>query len=285
MSGGVSLTIDSGLVSDAPQKYSQRMDNGSLKKLFDLIRFLRSEKGCPWDREQTVEDIISDLIEEAYELQWAQARRAPDEVFEETGDVLFVLSFAIALLQEKDPRFTLERIADHAYQKIRRRHPHVFGDESAATPGESLVHWDRVKADEQRDKPAQVRSPSDVPANFSPIRRAEQMQRRAAKAGFDWSDPAGILEKIREEVAEVEARLREPASPKLAEEVGDLFFSVVNLSRFLDIDGEAAFAAANAKFATRYDAMVELIHADGHRLEELTLEEMDRYWEQAKKRE
>lgn len=261
------------------------MDNGSLSKLFDLIRFLRSEKGCPWDRAQTADDIISDLIEEAYELQWAQARRAPDEVFEETGDILFVLSFAIALLQEKDPTFTVERIADHAYEKIKRRHPHVFGNASAATPGESLVHWDNVKADEQKHKSRGPHSPSHVPANFSPIRIAEQMQRRAAKAGFDWGDPSGILDKIREEVAEVEALVPEPSTPKIAEEVGDLFFSVVNLSRFLDIDAEAAFAAANAKFAARYDAMVALIHADGHHLEDLTLKEMDRYWEQAKDRE
>lgn len=261
------------------------MENGSLSKLFDLIRHLRSEQGCPWDRAQTVDDILSDLVEEAYELQWAHARGAPDEVFEETGDVLFVLAFAIALMQEKDPGVTVDKIADHAREKITRRHPHVFGGATAATPGESLVHWNAVKAGERRDKPAEDRSPSKVPANFSPIRTAEMMQKRAAEAGFDWGDPAGILDKIREEVAEVEAVIRRPSDPKIAEEVGDLFFSVVNLSRFLDIDAEAAFAAANAKFAARYDAMTALVQRDGRRMGDLTLDEMDRYWEEAKRRE
>jgi tetrapyrrole methylase family protein/MazG family protein len=261
------------------------MGNGSMRKLFDLIRLLRSDQGCPWDRAQTADDILSDLIEEAYELQWARARGDTGEVFEETGDVLFVLSFAIAILHETDRSFTLEHIADHAYEKIKRRHPHVFGNASAKTPTESLVHWDRVKKDERADTNAGLLSPSDVPANFPPIRRAEKMQRRAARAGFDWGEPSGILAKIREEVSEVEALLGGDPTPKLAEEVGDLFFSIVNLARFLDIDAEQAFAAANAKFAARYDAMVALIERDGHRLEKLTLEEMDRYWEEAKRRE
>ncbi len=260
------------------------MGSGSVEKLFDLVRVLRSEEGCPWDRAQTVEDILSDLIEEAYELQWARASQAPEEVFEEAGDVLFVLLFAIALLQEKDTTFTLERIADHAHDKIKRRHPHVFGDAVATTAGESLVHWNNVKAEEQREKPARFQSPSDVPANFSPIRRAEKMQKLAARAGFDWRDPAGIVEKIREETDEVEALLHNDPTPQIAEEIGDLFFSVVNLSRFLGVDAEASFAAANAKFAARYDAMVALIRRDGHRLEDLTLEDMDRYWEKTKKR-
>ena len=261
------------------------MDDGSLAGLFDLIRLLRSERGCPWDRAQTVDDILSDLIEEAYELQWARARGADDEVFEETGDVLFVLAFAIALLQEKDPAFTLERVARHAYEKIKRRHPHVFGDASATTPGESVVHWDRVKTEERSGDCAGLPSPKDVPANLPPIRRAEKMQRYAAKAGFDWRDPAGILDKIREEVGEVETLLHQHPTPRIAEEIGDLFFSVVNLSRFLGIDAESAFASANAKFAARYDAMAALVRRDGHRLQDLTLEEMDRYWEEAKHRE
>jgi tetrapyrrole methylase family protein/MazG family protein len=261
------------------------MQNGSLARLFELVRVLRGEDGCPWDRAQTVEDILSDLIEETYELQWARARKAPDEVFEETGDVLFVLVFAIALIQENDPTFTIERLADHALEKIRRRHPHVFGDAVAKTAGESLVHWNKVKADEKREGTTGIHTPSDVPANFSPIRRAEKMQKLAAAAGFDWGDPAGILAKIREEAAEVEALLHGTPTPQIAEEIGDLFFSVVNLSRFLDIDAEASIAAANAKFAARYDAMVALIHRDGLRMDNLTLEQMDRYWEQAKKRE
>jgi tetrapyrrole methylase family protein/MazG family protein len=260
------------------------MEPNAVDGLFDLIRVLRGENGCPWDREQTVEDILSDLIEEAYELQWARASLSSEDVFDEAGDVLFVLVFAIALLQEKDPSFTIEQIAEHAYAKIKRRHPHVFADEVAETSGESLAHWDRVKAEEKKDKPGEEPSITGVPRNLSPIRRAEKIQRIAAKSGFDWPDAAGILAKIREEVAEVEDVLGAGRPQELAEEIGDLYFAVSNLSRFLDIDGEASLARANAKFVARYRAMEALARRDGHVLEDLTLKEMDRYWEEAKKR-
>jgi MazG family protein len=260
------------------------MEHESLENLFDLIRTLRGENGCPWDRAQTVEDILSDLVEEAYELQWAHVHHSSDEVFEETGDVLFVLVFAIALLRENDPTFTVENIAAHAYEKIKRRHPHVFSDAVAKTETESLSHWNRVKAEEKRAKPQRARSFSDIPGNLSPIRRAEKMQRLAAGSGFDWPDAAGILRKIREEVNEVEELLASGPSPRLGEEIGDLFFSAINLSRFFNIDGEATLARANAKFAYRYSAMEELARRDGHVLKDLTLDEMDRYWEQAKKK-
>jgi MazG family protein len=259
------------------------MEPGAVDRLFDLIRVLRGENGCPWDREQTVEDILSDLVEEAYELQWARASLSRDDVFEETGDVLFVLVFAIALLSEKDPSFTIERIADHAYAKIRRRHPHVFGNEVAETSRESLAHWDRIKAEEKNETPRDRSGFRDVPANLSPIRRAEKLQKIAAKSGFDWPDSAGILDKIREEIVEVEALLGAGDPRALAEEIGDLYFSVTNLSRFLDVDGEASLVRANAKFVARYEAMKALAWRDGHRLEDLTLEQMDRYWEEAKK--
>jgi MazG family protein len=260
------------------------MEQSAVDKLLDLIRVLRAEDGCPWDREQTVEDILSDLVEEAYELQWARASSSPEEVFEETGDVLFVLVFAIALLHEKDPSFTIERIAEHAHAKIKRRHPHVFGGEEARDSRESLAHWDRIKAEEKKERPGGRPSLSDVPANLSPIRRAEKIQRVAAKSGFDWPDAAGIIAKIREETAEVEALLGGARETELEEEIGDLYFSVANLSRFLDIDGEASLTRANAKFVARYRAMEEIALRDGHRIEELTLEQMDRYWEEAKKR-
>jgi tetrapyrrole methylase family protein/MazG family protein len=260
------------------------MEQGAVDRLFDLIRVLRGENGCPWDREQTVEDILSDLVEEAYELQRARANSSPEEVFEETGDVLFVLVFAVALLHEKDPSFTIERIAEHAHAKIKRRHPHVFGGEEAKDSRESLAHWDRIKAEEKSERHGERPPLSEVPANLSPIRRAEKIQRIAAKSGFDWPDAAGIVAKIREETAEVEALLGTGRETELAEEVGDLYFSVTNLSRFLDIDGEASLTRANAKFVARYRAMAEIARRDGHRIEDLTLEQMDRYWEEAKKR-
>ncbi len=260
------------------------MQRSSIDKLFDLIRTLRGEGGCPWDRAQTVADILADLIDEAQELQWAEVQNSREEIFEETGDVLFVLAFAIALLQERDPSFTIERIADHAHEKIVRRHPHVFGDAVARTESESLAHWNRIKGEEERSKTAKRRTFSDIPGSLGPIQRAERMQMIAAEKGFDWPDVSGILDKIQEELDEVEERIRQGSTADIAEEIGDLFFSVVNLSRFLKIDSQTALARANAKFLSRYSAMEEFARRDGRNLADLTLEEMDRYWEKTKKK-
>jgi tetrapyrrole methylase family protein/MazG family protein len=258
------------------------MEDNNLQKLFDLIARLRGEDGCPWDRAQTLETILSDLIEEAYELQWAQARGSKNELGEELGDVLFVLVFAIALARETDPSVTVEKLADRAHAKIKRRHPHVFGDAVARTERESLVHWNRIKAEE---KPEVDSLFDEVPGDFPPLRKAEKIQRLAAKTGFDWPDTTGIFQKIREEVDEVEETLSGEINDRIEEEIGDLFFSVVNLSRFLNVDGEAALARANAKFIKRYETMESFVHQDGHRLEELTLEEMDVYWDKTKESE
>ncbi len=264
------------------------MEDTPIQRLFELIRILRSDDGCPWDQAQTVENILSDLIDEAYELQWARARGDSEEVFEETGDVLFVLTFAIALIQEKDPSFTIERIAGQAHEKIKRRHPHVFDDAVANNTTESLAHWDRIKAAEKKNKPAGQTLFDDVPGNLPPIRRAEKIQKRAARTGFDWDDTTGIFDKIREELIEVEELIGNDAKNDddetgIEEEIGDLFFSVINLSRFMNIDGEAALTRANAKFVDRYSAMEELIRSDGRSLADMTLEEMDVYWERIKK--
>jgi tetrapyrrole methylase family protein/MazG family protein len=256
------------------------MRDNDLKKLFDLIATLRGEDGCPWDRAQTLETILSDLIEEAYELQWAHARGSKDEFDEELGDVLFVLVFAIALARDADPSISVETLADRAHAKITRRHPHVFGNAVARTEGESLAHWNRIKAEEKSGSASLFDA---VPGDLPPLRKADKIQRLAAKTGFDWPDTTGIFQKVREEVDEVEETLSGGVSDRIQEEIGDLFFSVVNLSRFLNVDGETALARANAKFIQRYETMETLIREDGHRLEDLSLEAMDVYWERTKK--
>jgi MazG family protein len=197
------------------------------------------------------------------------------------GDVLFVLTFAIALVQEKDPSVTVEKIASDVHTKIKRRHPHVFGDAVATTTGESLAHWNRIKAEE---KDGQTSLFSGVADDLPPMRKADKIQRLAADRGFDWPDTTGILRKIREEANEVEASLSGESEERIREEIGDLFFSVVNLSRFLNIDGEAALERTNAKFVERYQAMETLAANEGRRLEDMTLEEMDTFWERTKNR-
>jgi MazG family protein len=254
-------------------------------RLSRLIRILRGDSGCPWDREQTFDDVLPSLIEEAYELEWANAQHSRDEVVEELGDVLFVLFFAIEILAETDENVTIERIAARAYDKIKRRHPHVFGDEKAETTSQSLFHWNRMKEEEKNAKAPDRSALAGVPDNLSPIRRSETLQRHAAKIGFDWPDTTGIIAKLREEVDEIDRCLADGSKDKIKEEIGDLFFSVTNLSRFLDIDGESSIERANAKFQDRFRKMEALILADGKTLQSLTLEEMDIYWDQVKSNE
>ena len=261
------------------------MQNGPLDKLFDILEVLRGEDGCPWDRAQRPEGILSDLIEEVYELQWAYAQGDGDDVLDETGDVLFVLVFAIILLNGEYPRLTLENVTAHAHDKIKRRHPHVFGDAVARTQKEGLGHWERIKALEKKGRrDGDSSNPfADIPDNLPAIRRAEKIQERAARSGFDWHDSAGVLAKIREEVTETEEALADSRGKSTEEEVGDLLFSVLNLVRFLGMDGEQTLTAANAKFVRRYRAMESLARDDGMEFSKLELDDMERYWRQAKK--
>jgi MazG family protein len=251
-------------------------------KLSRLIRTLRGDSGCPWDKEQKFSDVLPSLIEEAYELEWADAKRSRGEVVEELGDVLFVLFFAIEILGETDEDVSIEKIATRAYDKIKRRHPHVFGEEKAETTSESLYHWNRMKKEEKRDKAPSDSALAGVPENLSPLRRSETLQRHAARVGFDWPDTTGIIAKLREEIDEIDRCLVDGSRDQVIEEIGDLFFSVTNLSRFLVIDGESAIERANAKFQERFRKMEALIRNDGKSLESLSLEEMDVYWEKVK---
>lgn len=260
-----------------------RMTNGALQKLFDLIATLRGADGCPWDQEQTAENILSDLVEEVYELQWAHAHGDAEETRDELGDVVFVLTFAIALLQERDPSLTMEAVTQQAYDKIYRRHPHVFGNAEANTKKEGLAHWERMKAEERASKPAVTGTFEDIPKGLPPLRRAEKIHRRASSTGFDWDDVTGVISKIREELSEVEAALAANQRDKVEEEVGDLLFSLVNLSRFIDVDADKALTATNAKFIKRYESMRQLATDDGKDFAQMTLEQMDAYWEKAKR--
>lgn len=254
----------------------------AVKRVFELIATLRGENGCPWDRAQSLDDVLSDLVEEAYELEWANTHLARHDLLDEMGDVFFLLCFAIAIEQETSPDFDIDNIAAHAYDKIKSRHPHVFEGETADTAEESLVFWERVKTQERAAKAADGGVFEGVPGNLPPLRLAEKIQERAASIGFDWDDPAGIIAKLREEIDELEDSIQSGARADVREELGDLLFSVVNMTRFLKIDANAALNQSTSKFIRRFQQMEGLIDADGKRMREMTLEEMDVYWERAK---
>jgi MazG family protein len=252
----------------------------SLQQLFDLIARLRGEDGCPWDRAQTLDDVLSDLIEEAYELEWAGTHHGPDELRDEMGDVLFLLCFALSIRRESDPGFTLARVATHAHDKIRGRHPHVFGDAHAATADESIVYWERSKAAERERRGEGALA--GIAGNLPPLRHAVKVLERAGSVGFDWTETPPVIEKLREEIAELEAALASGDSDAIHDEMGDVIFAATNVSRFLKIDADEALQRSTSKFIRRFEAMEKMIAADRKRFPDMTLDEMDVYWERAK---
>jgi tetrapyrrole methylase family protein/MazG family protein len=253
-------------------------------------RILRSE--CPWDREQTHHSLISHLIEEAYETVEAVSRlsvEAPGgevdyvayaEVEEELGDLLLQVVFH-ATLAEEAAAFDVETVAEGIRRKLVRRHPHVFGDVAAETAHQVKANWEQIKQDE-KDRSSLM---DDVPDALPAIARAEKLQNRAASVGFDWPEAAPVFAKLEEEVAELEAELthHDRALDRIAAELGDVLFSVVNLARHAGVDAELALRAAADRFAGRFREVEQLALAAGTPLAGLTLAEMDELWDRAKR--
>jgi MazG family protein len=261
-----------------------------LARLLELVATLRAPDGCPWDREQTLADARGYLIEEAHEAAAAAAAGDWDELAGELGDLLFQVAFVARLGEERgalDPGHMIDRI----HEKMVARHPHVFGDEAAETAEEVLAAWERRKLAAHRDRSLL----EGVPASLPPLVAAYRMTQKAAGVGFDWPDAEAVLEKLDEEVAELRAEMAAGAGPeggpaaegdepreRLAGEVGDLLFTVVNLARKLGIDPDAALAGTNEKFRRRFRHIEERLAAEGRNLADVGLEELDRLWEEAK---
>ena len=252
----------------------------SLDRLFGLIARLRGADGCPWDRAQRLDDILSDLIEEAYELEWAGTHYGDAELLDEMGDVLFLVCFAISVKRETLPEFTLDRVAAHAHDKIKARHPHVFGDARASTPEESVVHWERAKARERAEGNAGALQ--GVAGNLPPLRHAVKIQERAASLGFDWPELSGVVAKLREEIGELERAVAAGDRAHVEQEMGDVIFSAANVCRFLNLDADEALQRSVSKFIRRFELMEKWIASDGKRFDAMTLDEMNAYWERAK---
>lgn len=246
------------------------------------LRTLRGENGCPWDREQRLDDIIAYLIEEAYELLRAEQKKRWRDVEEELGDVLFIIVFIHELLLEKRPT-ALPDIVAAAHRKIVRRHPHVFGGTKARTSAESLAEWERMKRAERpgRRAPALLDA---VPEKLPPLRRAAAVQRKAAAVGFDWPESGEILDKLEEETAELRRELRRGNREAIKNEVGDLFFTVVNLARRLRVDSESALERTTVKFIRRFNAVERRARRSGTPLSSMTLDEMETLWQESKGR-
>jgi MazG family protein len=254
-----------------------------LLELQDLTRRLRRE--CPWDREQTARTIVPHTVEEAYEVADAALAGDAKALHGELGDLLFQVYFLSLLLEERDEG-DLESVARDVHEKLVRRHPHVFGDADARTPGRVRERWEALKT-EQEGREGIFH---DVPEALPALLQARKVQRRAAVVGYDWPDLAGPLEKVREEVAELEQEaLRAGAPPPETEpdpavfhELGDVLFTVVNVARRLNVDPELALRATTRRFTTRVEAAAELAESEGVEWRSLDLEAQDAYYERAK---
>jgi tetrapyrrole methylase family protein/MazG family protein len=262
---------------------SDRAIDREIEALTRTLRKLRGPNGCPWDREQDLDDIISYLIEEAYELLHAEKTRDWRHVEEELGDVLFIIIFIHELLREK-MRTSLPRIVAKVHRKIVNRHPHVFGTTKARTSTESLAEWNRIKrAEKGRCAPRGIFAP--VPEKLPPLRRAAAVQRRAAEIGFDWPDHTGILDKLHEEIDELTREIRARKRDRVKDELGDIFFTVVNLSRHLRVDPESVLEGATAKFVKRFAAVERAAKRAGKDLHAMSLAEMEELWQRTKRKQ
>jgi MazG family protein len=283
-----------------PQPRSARAGD-RFEALIELQRRLLANDGCPWDREQTHESLRTYLVEETYEVLDALESGSADKFAEELGDLLLQIVFH-AELAKKDGRFDICDVIEQIHTKMVRRHPHVFGDASAKSASEVLKNWEQLKVEERRVKAAGSFSANGeesaettesgtapllggIPRSLPAVLEAYQLTRRAARVGFDWPDAAGVLEKLREEAAEIETELAKADGRRVESEIGDLLFSAVNVARFLKADPEIALKRANRKFFERFGAMEREATSRGQKLAKLSAAELDELWTQAKREE
>ncbi len=239
----------------------QIKDSHNFSELIELVHFLRSENGCPWDRAQTPESMRSNLIEESYEVIEAIRRDDSSSLCEELGDLLLQVVFLADMAAERKT-FDLDDVITHLCHKLITRHSHLFGDDHAETAEESLATWEKNKAREEGEKTLREQFQS-VPLAFPALKRSQKIQKRAAAWNFDWSEPDPVFDKVEEEMAELRAAYHSGVQEEMLEEGGDVLMSTANLLRHLKVDAELALHLANEKFIRRLSLMEELMEADG----------------------
>ncbi len=254
-----------------------------ISKLLEIMVQLRDpQHGCPWDVEQNFRTIAPFTIEEAYEVADAIERDDLEALEDELGDLLFQVVFHAQMASELG-RFSFGDVVARVCDKMVRRHPHVFAEESVDSATAQTEAWERHKAAERAGKSARAGVLDDVPATRPALARAVKLGKRAARVGFDWPDREGVLEKIREELAELETELAEATAPeRVAEEMGDLLFALANLARHLGLDPETALRGTNLKFESRFRYLERRLADSGLRPEQATLERMEALWQEAK---
>lgn len=262
-----------------------------MQQLIEIMRALRDpDKGCPWDREQDFQSLIPYTLEEAYEVADAIERNNLDDIKTELGDLLFQIVFYSQLASELEA-FDFNNVAQTISDKLKRRHPHVFADAKVKDAAEQTNEWEKLKQQERKEKAeknvANLSHLDDVSRTLPSLMRAEKLQKRAAIEGFDWPDIKGVIDKVAEELTEVQQELNDEIQKQssIEDEIGDLFFSCVNLSRHAGVDAEVSLRKANQKFERRFRALEKSVKARGFQVNEMNTDELEKIWQEVKKHE
>lgn len=250
------------------------------ERLYDIIKKLRSPDGCPWDRKQTPDSIKENIIEEAYECVDAIIENDNDHVCEELGD-MFLLSTFTGIMYEENGTFDFDNIFNGICDKLIRRHPHVFSDANADSPEEVVHQWEEIKQKvEGRMHDDSIMD--SVPAHFPPLMKAEKIQKKAAKSGFDWNRIDDVVSKLDEEIGEFKEALSADKHDEIESELGDILFTIVNIARFLSVDPATALTKTNTKFIKRYRYIEASLKNEGKTVKETALDELEDLWQSAK---
>ncbi len=254
----------------------------NIARLLKIMARLRGPGGCPWDREQTHQSIRHNLIEECYEAIDALDEKKMDAFRDELGDLLLQVVFHAQMASEEGA-FDFDAVARSISDKLVHRHPHVFGKAQARNSAEVLQQWEAIKKSEKGA--TSIVHLEDLPKHLPALLKADKVQRKVARVGFDWKHVNDVVAKVEEEVRELKGALASKSRKQFEEEVGDLLFAVVNLARFEELQAEELLNRSVTKFVKRFQRIEKAVHASGRRLEDCTLEELDALWESAKHKE
>jgi tetrapyrrole methylase family protein/MazG family protein len=251
----------------------------SFDQLVQLMTTLRGPDGCPWDRKQTLASLKPFIIEESYEVVDAIDRDDRAALAEELGDFLLQAVF-VAELTREEGSFDVYDSITAIHDKLVRRHPHVFGDVEASDAEQVLVNWEKLKNEERKAENKSVLA--GVPQSLPALLRASRLTEKAARVGFDWRRTEDVFEKLEEEIAEVREAIANGDEKATHDEIGDLLFTIANIARKLGVNAEEALQSTNRKFTRRFESMESKVRGDGRNLDQLTLEQMDALWDEAK---
>jgi len=264
---------------ELPAGIDHQQATKSFAKLCDIVARLRSPDGCPWDREQNNASLVPSLLEEAYEVAGAVYANDDVNLREELGDLLLLIVMQAQIAAE-EKRFDIDEIAQEISEKLIRRHPHVFGTSDARGSEAVIKQWEAIKHAEKKDTSHYLASlPKALPA----LMRAEKAQKKAARVNFDWHELRDVIAKVDEELKETKAAVASADNRRMADEIGDLLFAVVNLARKCQLEAESLLQAATDKFVARFNEMEDRLRARGGKLGDANLEKLDAIWEEIKK--